>query len=361
MTGLHSLLERSAAAGLALQREDGSLPPGDDGPYASRETPLRNTGHWLVTFSAVYRLSGDERLREAALAASRYLAGEKARPGGGAFLHREHAARDACNGLVGQAWTVEALCEAAETFDAPHLAELAEAVFLMHPFDPDRGLWQRIDLEGQTLGWDLTFNHQLWFAAAAARLAPLAGCAVGAQLARFLDRLPRSLALRSSGRIRHYVAPRAMGLGEARLAGRLLRIGLRRDPALAHKEAGYHAFNLHALAQLRRHAPDHAFWRGHAFARLWDYALGEVHLRAVARNGFGWPYNPTGIEMAVALDTFEGPAARGKAETWLAEQLRRHWDPAAGLLCRDTSDPNTLAARLYEAAHLPDLALPERG
>ncbi len=66
MTGLHALLLESARAALSRQRADGSLPPGHNGPYADRETPVRNTAHWLVSFCAGWRRSGDPALRAGA-------------------------------------------------------------------------------------------------------------------------------------------------------------------------------------------------------------------------------------------------------------------------------------------------------
>lgn len=359
MTHLRELLTRSAAAALPSQRADGSFTAGCNGPYGDRETPARNTGHWLVSLCAAWRFTGEERFREAALAASRFLASEKTRPGGATFAHREQPGKDACNGLVGQAWSIEALCEAAFTFDAPHLSELAEQVFLLHPFDPDTGLWRAVEVDGSSLPYDVTFNHQLWFAAAGALLAPLVSTEVAARVARFLARLPRNLALHQSGLVRHVVAPGAFAWHQPRLAVRLLRARWRERPEPVHKEkeAGYHAFNLYALAMLRRHAPDHAFWRSQAFAALWRYARGDAHRVATASNAYAWPYNPTGIEMAFALETLEGPAARSESVAWLAEQLARHWDPASSQLRRGTPDPDTLAARFYEAVRLPDLPL----
>jgi hypothetical protein len=355
VTRLHETLARAAHAALQLQRDDGSMPQGCNGPYGDRETPVRNTGHWLVSFCAVHRFGADESFRTAGLAAARYLASEKSRPGGATFFHRDGSQKDACNGLVGQAWSIEALAEAAETFEAPHLSELAQQVFLLHPFDAATGLWRCVDVYGSPRPVDITFNHQLWFAAAGAILAPLASGEVTARLARFLERLPRNLALHRSGLVRHMLSPGAFAARAPRLALRLWRVRRQESEGDLHKEAGYHAFNLYALALLRRHTPDHAFWRHESFERLWRYARSDAHRQAVAHNEFAWPYNPTGIEMAFALETLEGPAARVDAEAWLGEQLRRHWDPSLPGLCANSPDPETLGARLCEAARLPDL------
>jgi hypothetical protein len=356
VTGLHGLVIESVQAALPAQRPDGSFAAGCNGPYDDPETPVRNTGHWLVSLCAAHRWTGDERLREAALRATRFLASAKARPGAAAFQHRAAPGKDACNGLVGQAWSIEALAEAAETFDAAHLAELAESVFLLHPQDAATGLWRRVEVDGTPLSCDVTLNHQLWFAAAGALLAPLASPEVATRVLRFLDRLPRNLGLHENGLIRHRIPARVFWR-DPRQAARLVRTRAREGPGLAHKEAGYHAFNLYALALLRRHAPDHPFWRHAKFRRLWAHARSGEQRRALVRNEYGYPYNPVGLEMAFALETLEGPCARHEAAACVAEQLRRHWDSGSRGLRRDTPDPTTLAARLYEAVRLPDLPL----
>jgi len=358
VTGLHDLLARSAAAGLRLQRPDGSLPEGGNGPYADLETPVRNTAHWLVLFATAQWRSGEPRLREAALRAAAFLASAEARPAGAAFLCRRRVGKDACNGLVGQAWAIEALAEAATCLDAEPLAKLAETVFLLHPFDARAGLWRRVEVDGAVLGPDFTLNHQLWFAAAGSILAPLAAAEVGLRVRAFLDALPRCLALHRDGAVRHPVASAAALRIAPRIALRLARERVRRRAPLREKAVGYHAFNLHALAILRTRMPDHAFWAHPRFERAWRYAGSEAFRAAVASNRYAWPYNPTGLEMAWALEAF-APGSRAEQERWVAEQLRRHFDARTNLLSRATPDPATLAARLYEAARLGDLRVPD--
>jgi len=358
VTGLRALLCASAEAMLARQRPDGSLPAGHNGLYRDAETPVRNTGHWLVSWLAALRWTGDARYRRAAEQALGYLASEKARPGGASFWHRDAAGKDACNGLIGQAWSIEALVTAADVLELEEPARLAEQVFLLHPFDESLGLWRALEIDGRCLHWDATFNHQLWFAAAGALLAGHASPEVARRVARFLERLPRLLGVHGDGLIRHWLAPAGLLRRAPRRALRLLRGRRREAAALRRRELGYHAFNLYAFALLRRHAPDHAIWRQRRFRHAWRFARSPCFRQALEDNPYGWAYNPVGIEMAFALETFEGPGSRAEQAIWLGLQLVRHWDFAERLLSRDTPDPATLAARLYEAARLPNLALP---
>jgi hypothetical protein len=258
---------------------------------------------------------------------------------------------------VGQAWAIEALAEAALCLDAEPLAKLAESVFLRHPFDARTGLWSRVEADGTPLGPDWTLNHQLWFAAAGAVLAPLASAEVGGRVRAFLSALPRSLALHRDGAVRHAVSPAAAARAAPRVALRLARARLRGGAALREKAVGYHAFNLHALAILRARVPDHPFFASPRLERAWRFAGSDAFRAAAGGNPYAWSYNPIGLEMAFALEVFG--AAPGEPERWVAEQLRRHFDPVTRLLARATPDPATLAARLYEAARLGDLAIPD--
>jgi hypothetical protein len=187
---LYEIIERSATAALSLQSCDGSLPPGHNGPYHDPETPVRNTGHWLITFLKAHDLSGDPRFHDAASRAARYLSSNAARPHDATFVHRTSLYKDNCNGLIGQAWTIEALVAGADRLDMPHLTALAKKVFLLHEFDGEFGLWQITEIDGSSLGYDPTFNHQLWFAAAGS-LIP--GAQIEEQVLLFLDLVPANM------------------------------------------------------------------------------------------------------------------------------------------------------------------------
>ena len=53
----------SASSALKLQKEDGSMPAGWNGPYHQSETPVRNTAHWLITFLKAYEITNNARYK----------------------------------------------------------------------------------------------------------------------------------------------------------------------------------------------------------------------------------------------------------------------------------------------------------
>lgn len=356
MQYLYQLILNSARAALTLQVSDGAMPSGHNGPYHDPETPVRNTSHWLIIFLKAHDISGEEQFLEAARRAISYLCSDKARPMGATFWHRKNPKKDACNGLIGQAWTIEALATAAQTLELPELLRLVEEIFLLHPFDESVGLWRRVGVDGTYSSFDMTFNHQLWFAAAGGLLAPYATSEIDARVRRFMDQLLYHMDLYSSGLIRHPLVLKFSWRHQLRNLFNWVRQSSRARAELAYKAVGYHAFNLYALALLKQQYPDHSFWRSAKFGLLWRYALSDVYKRELENNKYGYPYNPPGFEMAFALDVF-AVNSRPEQERWLSEQFRRCYDFKSHMMNQGTDDPATYAARLYEATRLPNLTV----
>jgi hypothetical protein len=280
---------------------------------------------------------------------------------GATYLCRTNPLKDLCNGLIGQAWVIEGLVAAARALDDYRCRDTARETFQLHPFDERRGLWQRVNVDGSLGTIDNTFNHQLWFAAAGAMIDPDPNSGVGSRVVRFLDgALGGSLRLHRAGRIRQAVGPdrplaRAKGLVRKLMAPRAAR---RHSQSLAEREIGYHAFNLYGFALLRHSLPEHPLWSSPPFDRLLRFVRSPEFESSIS-NPFGGPYNPVGLEVAYAVETFDGIAGldAATAGAWVRRQLDLSWDPATGLMTRNTVDPDTLAARIYEVTRLADLTI----
>lgn len=265
---IHELLERSAESALELQREDGSFPPGRNFTYDEPETPVRTTSHWTVTLSEVYDITGKEKFREAADAAVDYLLGDEVRPHGYTYYCRDASGKDHCNGLVGQAGPIRALAHAGPILERQDAIDTAEEVFLLHPFDEELGLWERVEIDGQKLSFDRTLNHQILFAAGSSQLASESEI-VTDRITTFLERLPSNMELHSDGLIKHYIRPSPADAVKAVFRG------LRHWPLLLNeivfhyysrsykrrkKEIGYQPVNLRGLAQLSKVFTGHMIW-----------------------------------------------------------------------------------------------------
>jgi hypothetical protein len=368
-TSLYEVIVASAEAALALQRDDGSMPPGHNGPYNDPETPVRNTSHWMLTFLKAHEISGDERFAAAVGHAAAYLMRDELRPYGYTFSHRTKPNKDACNGVIGSAWAIEALMTVGDQLDVPDAIDLATQVFLVNPFDEETGLWRIIETDGRDFGFDMIFNHQLWFAAAGGLLAQSGNQDIASTVGRFLDRLESNLTLYSDGLLYHFAGGKSAGesanlIGRTKIfTARLIkrrRLRTLNDDDLHYRAIGYHSFNLYAFAILAEAIPDHPFWRSEKFLKVLHYVDSSSYRDAIDENKYGYPYNPPGFEIPYAMSVFSRVLVdndQSGSRTWVSEQLRRCFNFDSRQMSGGTADPVTHAARLYEATRLPDVSL----
>ena len=369
---LYDLLEHIAEPQTLNIDPENGMPEGHNGLYHDPETPVRNTSHWLVTFARLYQHTSNETYKMAAEKCASYLQSDHARPADGTFHHRESEQKDKCNGLIGQAWTIEALAVAAQVLEKPELAGLAEKVFLCHPQDDWTGLWKRVEINGQILSFDATFNHQIWFAAAGAILAdlPWTSPVVDSRVQKHLDELETNLRLYSTGLIFHPLKPtnsirRYIHLVRTDEWG---RIGLTfltssvplqsRQRELHWKAIGYHSFNLYALGLLKQLYPNHGFWQTEKCDRSIKYITKKVYRDSVWENEYGAPYNPIGFEVPFAMEVFDIGTVAEKRE-WVTKQFQQHYDSDTRQMDKNTKDPETLTARVYQATRLSNMVLPK--
>ena len=364
---LYDLLVQSADAGLDLQTESGAMPAGHNGPWNDSETPVRNTSHWTITFLKAHEITEEPRFYEGAQRCVEYLCKSEARPNRSTFHHRKVPNKDACNGLIGQAWTIEALSIAADRLEQPELAQLAEEVFLEHPFDDVLSVWKPVEIDGTVLEVDMTLNHQIWFAAGGAVLTQNNECSelVTERVEVFFDELADIFATYQSGLIHHHLKPGTSLRKQGRVQMQNLR--KRRIPqsvvqlyrpgtgqALRRRAVGYHSFNLYGLGLLYTSFPKHPFWECSKFKKAIEFATSEQFLSDLTENQYGYPYNVSGLELAYAYHVFG--SGTELIQNQISKQLQDHFDPNMGLLNQQTSDQTTLAARLYEATRLPNIS-----
>jgi hypothetical protein len=352
---LHQLVLHSAQAALRLQAQDGSFPAGHNGPRRQKETPLRNTGYWLITLLRAFQWTGESKFRKSATLAAGYLLSEVHRPGRATFLHRTSRAVDQCNGLIGQAWTLEALLAAAEQLESEEHFALAQHVFDLHPFDEEKGLWHSVEVDGEDQGICQTLNQQIWFAAMGSRLAQTSGGSGTAKVNRFQQRLAEHLGLDGTGLIIHRLSEDPGPRPAIRRLKRRLGDWLRRAEA-GRLALGYHAFNLAGLCRFSPQRARTSLGKLPGVERaLTSLEEPTIHAR-LYHNGFSYGYNPVGFEMALALETWPAESQMGPM-AWVSEQLRLTFDWRTLMMTRGSTDAMTLAARIYEATLLPDYNL----
>ncbi|MFW6015698.1 MAG: hypothetical protein ACOCRK_04615 [bacterium] len=366
---LHELLIETANKSLEIINEKkGFYPSGKNGPHQHKETSVRNTAHWLITLLKVFKITKEEKFLKAAKLAINYLLSDEVRPYGFTFINRKVDGLDSCNGLIGQAWAIEALAEASKILGCEDCKEKAEEVFLLHPFDWDLGLWKARDIDGNIMkGFDLTLNHQIWFAAAGSIIKDSNSSKVSRQINRFLDCLRANISLSSEGRFLMPVdgKPHLLkgALYTAIKTSKLynwLRL-TRRGDNKKEMEKGYHCCHLYGLAMLKDNFPGHELWSSKIIKKSINYLFFEDFKQSVMKNKYGINYNPPGFETAYTLYMFKdiidmsNDALLKSMSDWVSKQIIKTYNFEDKMMNQVKFDPETYAARVYEATRLPDI------
>ena len=361
---LHELIVKVAETGLDSQKSDGSMPPGKNGPYNDIETPVRNTSHWAITFVKAFQITSQDKFKKSALACTEYLSGQKARPHGKTFWHRESKSKDKCNGLIGQAWSIESICVVSNALKIPELADLATEIFHLHPFNSKRKLWNRVEIDGVILSIDETFNHQLWFAAAASMINGNDTEIVHHRIKLFLKGIQENIAQYKNGLIGQSIKTKKtihynnnLFLLLKIFVAQLIQSKQKRNWSL-YKSIGYHTFNLYAFALLAKKFGQDLIWPEKIVTNALSYAKSYEFTNQIKENEFGYPYNPPGFELPLALIELEKDKSQidqNHISKLLSNQLTMNFNFETYMMDKNTHDPATHTARIYEATRLPDL------
>lgn len=349
MLSLNQFIFSCAEYGVEIQRPDGSFPAGHNGPYCDPETPVRCTAHFLYLLSWAYSLSEDQKFKKACFSAIDYLKSENVRPTGMTFHCRDKNGKDRCNGLVGQAWVIESLVRASEVFQRKDCYQLAEDLFLLHPWIDGVSLWRRVDIDGTVLPIDQTFNHQLWFAMAASTLnnTPLAI----ERCQSFLRNVASNVELYGDGVIFHKSSMQKLNnvhhLGAKACIYMVKSLVMKKERMrqLHSKSVGYQGFNLHALAVLKKNLPHESFWKSGLLEKLFASCESVDFIRKIIDSDYGYFYNLSGFEIALAYEVLWSDS--DKAQQWIDRQFMYSYDEYGNIDVEKVKDINTARARVY--------------
>ena len=332
---LNDILIGSSLAALKLQREDGSFPEGHNGPWNDLDTPTRVTANWSILLLKTYNLTKNNKIKQAILKAASYLISKKCRPYGQSFLCRNSENKNRCNGLIGQAWTIEALIELGNQLGLYKCLQTAEDVVLKHHFNKKHSLWYDLEIDGSKLGINRTLNQQVWFSVMAYKLFSITeNKTIGSNVISFFQSLPKHMHF--NGRyITHLIHPLSNFICKE-------------------QAKGYISFLLMGLSHLND------FKEPLISKEISDWIRSSVNFlnNNICRldTRYCWSYNPTGFEVAITLHKLKLNSSIN-IDYWVSEQINRHFNFDTSLMDRNTYDKNTLRARIYEATYLPNLNL----
>lgn len=354
---IQTVADKVAGLCIRLPRNRAYVPGGMNGPYFDVETPVRNTAHWLVVYSILSRHSDDWRYRELAEQFLNFLIQPDVYRERGIYIHRQKKGKDWSNGVIGQAWIIEALSIAAETPGMDE-ARVHAKKYAILSFDKKVSAWNRPKLASFNEQIDYTLNHQLWYAAAVAEANSDQKLD---EVEAFLTTLDRGgFRIRKNGRISHLLHSNASAKGLL-LQARYKLLYKRNYKSVSEKETGYHLYNLFPLARLKAIYPDHSFFSNARLKRALMYCVSYDFLNSLKSNRYSYPYNSPAFEFPLILDHFHdefnrifssvsGEKIKEELEKQLNYQLEVTFDEGTGLFSRSNPDPITLTSRIYELA-----------
>lgn len=345
---------------------------GHNGPYYDTETPVRNTAHWATIFAYYYKKTNKKEYYDATKICAEYLISKEARPMEGSFFCRHKTKRDFSNGTIGTAWAIEGLISSYEVLNDIYYLEYATEVFLLFPFSESRYLWRIINVDGSEGAFDMTFNHQLWFAAVGVMiLSEKEIKEIRRRCNLFFDNIENIMGTHKNGLIIHSIFNKFGKINTLKSVLREIRnivIKITTGKSMLYKENGYHLFNLYAFALIKNSGYDLKFLKNKKFEKILHYCFSdELHDWLINKaknmdfglmegvknhrvNIYGYSYNAPGFELPYIYSIFRDrlPNMDEFVKCVIEKQIELTYDEQKNSFCKNTDDSNTLNARTYE-------------
>lgn len=336
---------------------------GNNGSYFCEETPVRNSAHWCVSYSILFDLTKDVRYRETARRLADYIVNEQQKTQNGTVKCMGGTKFDSINGLIGQAWVIEGLIEVAKVLNDDKYYDTAKRIFRAQLFNFEVGYWERIDINGNNIGLDLVFNHQLWFAASGVLICAYKNDEViHRQIDRFMEKCSDHFRIRRSGLIRHYgdIEITSIKMYAKRIVQCIsLPFFRKRWPDKYNPnayEASYHLFNLYGFSLIEKYLPGYSFFRKHEFIKALETGLDiekinqyvNVNKEGYPYAKFSYGYNSPAFEYGFIEKVFTGNFTENiNAKLW-DTQMNYCYSQDDKMFSKNNDDPETLTARVYE-------------
>lgn len=328
---------------------------GNNGPYHQKETFVRNTAHWLVSFSCMYRMTKDETYAGPIQAFAERLLQEVSESKNGALCCIPQN-RLSTNGLIGLAWAIEGLVEGYKAMPEEKYLTAAERIVFSQQYDKHLHTWSIVDPQGHALGIDIAFNHSLWFCMAVAKLESVKkNDQLSWMVTDYLDHVTEQFMIYRNGLISHFTMKNGDILLDIKRRVHKQICAITRHGVPGRKwdtmeyERAYHLFNLYALAWLFRLHPETAFFRSEKFIKIRNFGCDiNNFLSFPTMNQYAFGYNSPAYEMPLVAYIFGTGKDQEYSEKLLALHKQYNWNDTQKKYTDNVPDDKTLDARVYE-------------
>lgn len=349
---LNESIIQVAEYGLTQQSSNGAMPKGSNGPHGHDMTPVRNTAHWAVTFSAAFHLTRNEKFKMAANDCITIILNFSSNDLVFSF-HRFPSSGTIGNGLIGQMWVAESMILCSFFLKNNDYLKVGKSILEHHAFNENECLWYESSYQNKGKLPNNTLNQQIWVAGIWALYAYISKEKLNYKVSLFVDRLFESIddskdffplaAIQMSKlnkmKLKAYTLKHQIKFG---FSSNKQQIALIRD-----KELGYHSFCLIGLAYI--------LLSGKKLTSVQEYklrkkiaAIDEAYAGLVINSKFGSTYNVCGFELdfirKVMPSSFE-PESLDVCNGLYEHQCQLIFNSSAKL---KSYDDDTLTARSYE-------------
>lgn len=365
------LLENVANLNYDYILSNGHAEAGCNGPHGHKDTPVRNSAHLLIVYLFLVKHGLGQHYLKAANILINYLLDRVDSSESGAIQCMDSDKFDHINGLIGQAWVIEALVYAYKMNNDERLLKAALKLFRTQKYNYQTHLWERIEVDGRNIGYDPTYNHQFWFAASGILIGTIYS---DAEIKREIDDFmeyssKRDFVLDKNSRLKHRIsfdekrAPVSKQIKKfiRKIAEPIRMININKyDENLF--ENAYHLFDIYGFAIIYENKPEYKLFETEKFRKAVRYALDIDNLnrqcgymmyvkskRRCPFNKFFYTYNSPAFEFPY-VDLIFG---RNDPDRY-RELLKNQYFVTGENLDKNNPDIPTFRARSYELVRFLD-------
>lgn len=331
---------------------------GHNGPYNDKETVVRNLSHSILSISYFYRQTNNNDYKKLLVERANEILSKHHKLENGLYNIRLSEKKDKTNGVIGQAWVIEALVESYRATNQKKFIKEAIEIFHYVKFDNRQNVWFIESEDKKKI--DRTLNHQLWFAMAGSLILDVySDEKIRLRITSFLKSITKRIKVHQNGLIVH-----PLFLNDNK--GKLIKlnyylksfmnflIGSKNQKI---KEAGYHLFNVYAIAIIKLQFHDWDLYKTNKFEKIISYSFSEELLDKLYQtstskiNLYGYPYNAPAFELPIIYFTFKNQLSEDAKEILhrhLDNQISSTYSSETGLFDKNTNDIFTLNYRFYE-------------
>lgn len=343
----------------------GFVLPGNNGPYNCCDTPVRNSSHWIGIYAYLYKITKNEKYYNVIEILANYLISQKSVSGAIECMTDDKF--DRINGSIGQAWAIEGLIKAFEITNKTKYYDKAVQIFLSQRYNLKKHLWERIELDETNIGYDVIFNHQLWFAASGFLINKVKkNEKIFSIIDDFMKNIDLHYEIYSDGLFKHHIASLHIKNNQnwksyiKSIFGFLSYFNPKFDKRSFEK--GYHIFDMYGFAIIYNCNNTYKVFLSEKFKGAVNYAIDidkinkESNINYFLKkkallfstNKYLYSYNSPAFEFPFIDYTFNNANKSNIYQELFDKQVKATYNGDKKKFSRNTNDGNTLTARLYE-------------